>query len=178
MFCHGIITSIHIRCSRFNGRENNIIHNLDRIIDVTCTERDRGKVSVLGFNGPGLGLGQLQYHAAKKRLQEQTRCTYTYLSFVISPAEKDRYDPDALFDVVTAMKPAYYFSLNEDIVEQFISKRKKRQANKVRTQMHRADLALQKKIALSEKFQLTPLLGYNDLRIYRYDDTKEGTYEH
>ncbi len=44
--------------------------------------------------------------------------------------------------------------------------------------MHRADLALQKKIALSEKFQLTPLLGYNDLRIYRYDDTKEGTYEH
>jgi hypothetical protein len=66
----------------------NVVRNLDKIIEITCTDKDIGRVSYLGFNSPALQIRQLQYYAAKQKLPEQVKCTYEnfrYQKIVIIP---------------------------------------------------------------------------------------------
>jgi hypothetical protein len=72
------------------------------------------------------------------------------------------------------MRPAFYFTLREDILKEIIFKRKRWNYNKARMRLYQADLGLLQKVADSSKFKLIPLPEYNDLRIYKYIGSTEG----
>jgi hypothetical protein len=162
-----------LRPIQWKGNINTIL-NLNKILDVTCTEENTGRVNILGLNNKDLQLLQLRFFAVKKKLPKQLKCKYENINHAISATKKDRYDSDKLFDTLITIKPAYYLSLSEDILRKFLIKRKRWNYNKARMRLYQADLGLLQKVADSSKFKLIPLPEYNDLRIYKYIGSTEG----
>jgi hypothetical protein len=143
-----------------------IASELDTIVKVTCPDESGRRLNILGVNTKRLSLRQLRYYTAKKKLPQQVQCSFESMGHTIGTG--NRFDPDTLFKSLIERKPAYYFSLRQDILKKYMSKKTKITTNKTQLKKMHADLGVLTKVMSSDQFEVVPLPGQGDIRIYKF----------